>query len=144
MSPLAARTVAGFARTASGILVVLGTLGLVRGHFGGFISSEGVAMLTLTASPLTYLVLLAAGLVGIAMALRLEPARRYALWVGVIGVVWGLLEFVLRDTSADIFGRDTGIALLTIGIGVAGLVVWTCSRSPKTGPRPETELRQLG
>jgi hypothetical protein len=46
----------------------------------------------------------------------------------VIGVPWGLLEFVLRDTSADIFGRDTGLALLTIGIGVVGLAAWAWSR----------------
>ena len=128
MSPLAARAVGGFARTASGIMVVLGALGLVRGHFRGFTSSKGVPLLTLTASPLTFVILLGAGLVGIAMALRLELARKYALWVGVIGVPWGLLEFVLRDSSADIFGRDTGIALVTVGIGAVGLAVWACAR----------------
>ena len=108
--------------------MVLGALGLVRGHFRGFASSKGVPLLTLTASPLTFVILLGAGLVGIAMALRLELARKYALWVGVIGVPWGLLEFVLRDSSADIFGRDTGIALVTVGIGAVGLVVWACAR----------------
>ena len=129
MSPLAARAVGGFARTASGFLALFGTLGLIRTHLRGFTSSEGVSLLSFTASPLTHVINLAAGLVGIAMALRLESARRYALWVGATGVVWGLLEFVLRDTSADIFGRDSGLALVTIGIGVAGLAVWAFSRA---------------
>jgi len=128
VNPLAARAVGGFTRTASGFFVVVGTLGLIRGHFDGFMSSEGVPLLSLTASPLTYVVLLAAGLVGIAMALRLESARSYALWVGVIGVPWGLLEFVLGDTSADIFGRNTCLALVTVGIGAVGLAVWAWSR----------------
>ena len=134
MSPLAARTVGGFARTASGFFVVLGTLGLVREHFDGFASHHGVRLLSLTASPLTYVVLLAAGLVGIAMALRLESARSYALWVGAIGVPWGLLEFVLGDTSADIFGRNTRLAWITIGIGVVGLAVWAWSRPARRDP----------
>ncbi len=136
MSPLAARAVGGFAHTASGFFVVLGAVGLIRTHFRRFTSSDGVSLLTITASPLTHVVFLAAGLVGIAMALGLESARRYALWVGSIGVAWGLLEFVLRDTTADVFGRDTGLALVTIGIGVAGLAVWACSRSPE-GPNGE-------
>ncbi len=136
MNPLAARAVGGFARTASGLFVVLGTLGLVRGHFDGFTSSHGVPLLSLTASPLTYVVLLAAGLVGIAMALRLESGRGYALWVGAIGVPWGLLEFVLGDTSADIFGRDTGLASVTIGTGVVGLAVWAWSRPARSDADP--------
>lgn len=127
MSPLAARAVVGFARLASGVLVVLGALGLIRTRLTGFTSSEGVPLFTFTASPLTHVICLVAGLVGIAMALQPESARSYALWVGVIGVTWGLLEFVLRDGSADIFGRDAGLALVTLGIGVAGLVVWAAS-----------------
>jgi hypothetical protein len=137
VNPLAARAVGGFARTASGLFVVLGTLGLVRGHFDGFTSSHGVRLLSFTASPLTNVILLAAGLVGITMALRLESARNYALWVGAIGVPWGLLEFVLGDGSADIFGRDTGLALLTIGVGVAGLAVWAWSRPAPHDADPE-------
>lgn len=128
MSLLAARAVEAFARTASGIMVVLGALGLIRGHFDGFASHTGVPILSFTASPLTNVVLLAGGLIGIAMATRLASARAYARWVGVIGVVWGLAEFVVGDSPADIFGRDTGLALLTIGTGVAGLAVWAWSR----------------
>ncbi len=127
MSPLAARAVVGFARLASGVLVVLGALGLIRTRLTGFTSSEGVPLFTFTASPLTHVICLVGGLVGIAMSLHPESARSYALWIGVIGVVWGLFEFVLRDGSADIFGRDAGLALVTLGIGVAGLVVWAAS-----------------
>lgn len=136
MKPLAERTVRGFAQTASGLLVVLGTLGLVRTHFTDFASSEGVALLSFTGNPLTHVIELAAGLTGIAMAVRLASARRYALWVGAIGLPWGLLEFAVRDTSADIFGRDTGIALVTIGIGVAGLAAWAWSRPDGPAAQP--------
>ncbi len=133
VSPLAARAVSGFARTASGLLVVLGAIGLIRTGLTGFTSNEGVPLFTFTASPLTNVIFLGAGLVGIAMALRPESARTYALWVGVTGVVWGLLEFILRDGSADIFGRDTGLALVTVGIGTAGLVVWAWSGLGRSG-----------
>ncbi len=112
---------------ASGLLVVLGTLGLIRTGLTGFTSNEGVPLLTFTASPLTHVICLGAGLVGIAMARGPESSRAYALWVGAIGVPWGLLEFILGDGSADIFGRDTGLALVTLGIGAAGLAVWAWS-----------------
>ena len=138
MSPLAARAVGGYARFASGLLTVLGTVGLIRTHFTGFTSSEGVSLLTFTASPLTHLIMLVAGLVGIAMARRLETARRYVLWIGIGGVVWGLLEVVLGDSSADIFGRDGGLATLTVGIGVAGLAVWWSGRGEVPAPTPGT------
>lgn len=128
MSPLAARALGGYARFVSGLLTVLGMVGLIRTHFTGFASSDGVALLTFTANPLTHVIMLAGGLVGIALALRLETARRYVVWVGVVGVAWGLLEFVLRDSSADIFGRDSGLAALTVTIGVVGLVVWWAAR----------------
>jgi Domain of unknown function (DUF4383) len=135
VNPLAARAVTALTRFASGLFTVLGTLGLVRGHFTDFVAHKGVPLISLRASPLTNLVMLALGLIGIAMATHLDTSRRYALWVGVIGVVWGLIELVVRDTSADIFGRDGGLAALTVGVGIAGLAVWAWSR-PGLGPEP--------
>lgn len=129
MNALAVRALGGYVRTVSGLLLFLGTLGLVRTRFDGFVSNEGVGLLTFTGNPLTHLIHLVAGLAGVLMASRTESARRYALIVGAGGTAWGLLEFVLRDTSADIFGRDTGFALVVIGIGVAGLAVWAWSRA---------------
>lgn len=128
MNALAVRALGGYVRTVSGLLLFLGTLGLVRTRFDGFVSNEGVGLLTFTGNPLTHLIHLIAGLAGVLMASRVDSARRYALIVGVGGIVWGLLEFVLRDTSADIFGRDTGFAVLTVGIGVTGLAAWAWSR----------------
>lgn len=133
MSPLAARAACGFARLASGLLVLLGTLGLVRTHLTGFTSNEGVPLFTFTASPLTHVICLVAGLVGVAMALQPGSSRSYALWIGAGGVIWGLLEFVLRDGSADIFGRDRGMAVLTLAIGIAGLAVWVATRPMNGG-----------
>jgi Domain of unknown function (DUF4383) len=128
VTPLAARFVGSYAQFVSGLATVLGTVGLIRTHFDGFAAHQGVSFATFTVNPLTNIILLAAGLIGIAMARRLEAARGYARWVGIGGVVWGLLEFVLRDSSADIFGRDRGLATLTLVVGLGGLGVWWAAR----------------
>ena len=129
MTRLAERAVIGSARFVSGLLTIVGLVGLLKTSFSGFAASEGVAFLGVTVNPLTNLIHLAAGLVGIAMATQLDRAHRYLGAVGIGGVVFALLEFVLGDSGADIFGRDTRLAIvqLVVALGAAGVWFWARS-----------------
>jgi hypothetical protein len=129
------RAVVRYAQFVSGFFFLFGTISLLKSHFGGFTSSEGGQIFGMRMSPLTAVIQLVVGLVGIAMALSLEGARRFALLVGVVGVPFALLEFVVRDSSADIFGRDTRIALLQLAVALLGLAAWWWSRPAPAGSR---------
>jgi len=138
VSDLRLRALVLYAQFASGLFVVLGVVGLVKSHFHAFASSNGVALLGMRVSPLMSLIHLTVGLVGIAMAITPERSRRYAMLVGAVGTPFALLEFVLGDSSGDIFGRDGDVALVQLVVALLGLAVATWSRaaaaaSPRTG-----------
>ncbi len=135
MNALAERGIFTFARGASGLFLFLGILGLLRTHFGGFADSDGTALLWMSVNPLTNLIHLLAGLVGVAMAQQLSRAARYTLAVGLVAVPFGLLELALGDSSADIFGRDGTLAVLHVVVGAIGLAVWAGARRPASGAR---------
>jgi len=122
------RAVVRYAQFVSGLFLLLGAIGLLKSHFGGFTSSEGFQLFGMRMSPLTAVIQFVVGLVGVAMALSLEGARRFALLVGVVGVPFALLEFAFGDSSADIFGRDTRIALLQLAVALLGLALAWWSR----------------
>jgi hypothetical protein len=130
---LAQRAVTAYAQTASGLLLVLGALALLRDQFTGFVDSEGVSILWTTASPLMSLVHVAAGVAGVVMARTVAGARRYAWIVGVAGLVLGALEPILGDGDADILGRDTTMALVHLVVGVSGVAVALWSRADAAG-----------
>ena len=129
------RTVVLYAQFASGIFIFLGMIGLFKEHFAGFASSEGFELFRLRVNPLMCVIHLTVGLVGVAMALTVSGARRFVLWTGVVGVPFAVLEFVLGDSDADIFGRDGDVALVQLAIAVIALGVawWT---RPSTVPAP--------
>ena len=128
MNALVERVTLSFGRFASGALFVLGAVGLFRTHFDGFADSAGIPLLTFTVNPLMNVVHLAAGGAGIVMTRTPGGAARYARVLGFAAVPFGLLEFVVGDSSSDIFGRDTGLAVCHIALGVAGVALWAWSR----------------
>ncbi len=129
MTRLAERLVIGSAQFVSGLLTIFGIVGLLKTGFSDFTSSDGVDVLRMTVSPLTNCIHLAVGLIGIAMATRLDRALRYLGIVGVAGVAFALLEFVLGDSSSDIFGRDTNMAIAELVVALWSLGVWFWARS---------------
>lgn len=129
MTRLAERVVIESARFVSGLLTLVGIVGLLKTGFSGFTASDGVDFLGMTVNPLTNCIHLAAGLVGIAMATRLDKALRYLAVIGVAGMVFGLLEFVLGDSSSDIFGRDANMAVYELLVAAWSLGVWLWARS---------------
>lgn len=124
---LAERAVFIAAQFVSGLLTIVGTVGLLKTSSSDFTASEGVSFLGVTVNPLTNVIHLAAGLIGIAMATRLDRALRYLVVIGAGGVVFALLEFVLPD-SADIFGRDTSLAIVQLIVALGALGVWAWAR----------------
>ena len=128
MTRLRERAVNGTAQFVSGLLTLVGVVGLLKTSFSDFAASEGVHFIGMTVNPLTNLVHLGAGLVGIAMATRLDRAQRYLAAVGGGGAVFALLEFVLGDSGADIFGRDTNLAIAQLVVAVGALAVWWWAR----------------
>jgi peptidoglycan/LPS O-acetylase OafA/YrhL len=135
MTPLKARAVGAYARLVSGLFVVLGVVGLLKTQFHGFASNEGASLLHMTVNPLMNLIHLAAGLIGIWIIRDLGRARRYCLCVGAVALILGLLEFVVRDSSADILGRDATLGGAHAILGAVGLAVALWSR-PKGIERP--------
>ena len=131
---LAERAVFAAAQFVSGLLTVFGIVGLLKTSLSDVAAREGVAFFGMTVNPLTNLIHLAAGLIGIAMATRLDRAQRYLVVIGAGGVVFALLEFVLPD-SADIFGRDTNLAIAQLIVALGALGVWAWARpSLQTAP----------
>ena len=129
MTRLAERVVTGSAQFVSGALTLFGIVGLLKTSLTDFASSDGVGFLWMTVNPLTNCIHLAVGLIGIAMATRLDRALRYIGIVGVAGIVFALLEFALGDSGADIFGRDTNMAVAQLLIAAWSLGVWFWARS---------------
>ena len=129
MIRLAERLVIGSAQFVSGLLTFFGIAGLLKTGFSGFTASDGVEFLGMTVNPLTNCIHLAAGLIGIAMATRLDRALRYLGIIGAAGVVFALLEFVLGDSGSDIFGRDTTMAIAELVVALWSLGVWFWARS---------------
>lgn len=134
---LAERAVTNSAQFVSGLLTIFGVVGLLRTGFSDFAASDGVSFFGIMVNPLTNLIHLVAGLIGIAMATRLDGAHRYLRAVGAVGVPFALLEFVLGDSSADIFGRDTKLAIAQLVVALGSLGVWFWTRpSSRAGLSP--------
>ena len=125
---LAERAATSSAQFVSGLLTIVGAVGLLKTRFSDFAASDGVHFIGVTVNPLTNLVHLVVGLVGIAMATRLDRAHRYLRAVGAGGVVFAILEFVLGDSGADIFGRDTRMAIAQLVFALGALAVWFWTR----------------
>lgn len=132
MTPLSRRALVGWVRWAGGVVFILGLLGLFRGHFSDFLGHEGVSILGFTGSPLTNVIHLLAGLTLIAVLGSLAATRTAGLALGIGFTVFGLLEFVLGDGTADIFGRNTRMGVLDLVIGLTGLAVWFWERAERT------------
>ncbi len=128
MTRLAERAVTAAAQFLSGLLTVVGVVGLLKTSLSDFAASDGVNFIGVTVNPFTNLLHLGAGLVGIAVGTRLDRAHRYLGALGVGGVVFAVLEFILGDSGSDIFGRDTDLAIAQLILALGALGIWFWAR----------------
>lgn len=115
IGPARARVMGTVCRLVSGLLLLLGILGLLRA--GG--QGDTYALSVFTVHPLTGLVWTALGLVGIAMSTSAERTHRYLVGAGALLVVWALLGLLLDGRPSDVFVRDAELIALN---GILGLL----------------------
>lgn len=102
-------------RFVSGLLVLLGIVAVLQTKGQG-----GTWTLTVfTIHPLTGVVWLVLGLVGVAMSVTLERARRYLTGAGVLLVAWAVLCLLLDGRPSDFFVRDGDLIAFN---GILGLL----------------------
>ncbi len=128
------RAIVGMSRFASGVLFSLGLLGVLKS--GTDDSPE--QLLVFAIHPLTAVIWLVMGLVGIAMSV--EPRRAQLYLIGTAGILltWAVLCLLLGAGVSQIVARDLAtLALYLIG-GVACLIV-ALAPFPKGAERTDTD-----
>jgi Domain of unknown function (DUF4383) len=85
-----------------------------------------VGLLMFTVNPLTNVIHLAAGLIGIGMTVDATWARRYCLILGVLGLPFSIAGFLLDGTLSDFFAANAELNTLHLATAIAalGLAVW--------------------
>jgi hypothetical protein len=100
----------------SATLLMLGIVGMLETRL-----EETVELTVITVHPVTAVVWLVMGLVGIAMSTVPARARRYLLGAGCLLTLWGLLCLVLDGSPSDVFARDAALVVLLLVGGVLSL-----------------------
>lgn len=124
----------GMSRFASGVLFVLGLLGMLKS--GTDASPE--QLLVFAIHPLTAAIWLVMGLVGIAMSV--EPRRAQLYLIGTAGILltWAVLCLLLGAGVSQIVARDLAtLALYLIGGGACLIVA--LAPSPGGAERTATD-----
>jgi hypothetical protein len=120
-----------YARLVSGAVVTLGMLGMLETGWGGFADAEGSQLLRFTVNPLTNVLHLALGLVGVAMALAPEGSRRYLIGAGALLTAWGVIGFAVQGSASDPFASNGAMnaAHLASGLIALALALWPGRRT---------------
>ena len=126
-----------FARAASGVYLILGILGLMMTGFDYFSNVTGIGLLVFTVNPLTNVIHLAVGVIGIAMTVDVVWARRFCLILGVLGLPFAIVGFLLDGSLSDYFAANPELNTLHLvtAVGALGLALWP-DRAP-TEAEPE-------
>jgi hypothetical protein len=111
------------ARIVSGALFALGLLGMLKTGTDDLGSDSAEHMFVFTVHPLTAIVWLALGLVGMGMATDGRRARRYLIPVGVILLVWAILALAGAGSSTQLFVDDGHVIALHLAGAAASLLV---------------------
>jgi hypothetical protein len=117
------RAAIGLVRAISGGLVFLGTVGLLRTGADDFGSGSTKDLEGLTVHPLTALVWLVIGLVGVAMSVAPARARLFLIGVGSLLVLWGLVAILTGGEASTFFTDDPPVVALHLVAGAAALLV---------------------
>ena len=117
------RAAVGLTRFIGGTLLFLATVGLLRTGIGDFGSGSTKDLAGLTVHPLTALVWLALGLVGVAMSVDPARARLFLIGAGGLLVPWGLVALLTGGEVSTFFTDDAPVVALHLALGVAALLV---------------------
>ena len=131
------RAVAATARSLSGVALTLGMLGLLNTGLDGLTSDSAETLFVFLAHPVTALVWLIIGLVGIASAVDPVRARRFLVAVGGLLVAWALLALALGDDVSQVLTRDRAVVALHLIGGAVSLAV-------ALAPLPDILTQALG
>lgn len=126
-----ARAVTGTARTLSGVLFSLGLLGVLNTGLDDMGGDSAQNLFVFLVHPVTALVWLVIGLVGIAMAVRPDRAQRFLAAVGALLVAWALLALALGDDVSQVLTRDRAVVALHL---VCGLLALGAAVAPLPAP----------
>jgi Domain of unknown function (DUF4383) len=124
------------ARLISGVYLILGILGMMVTGFDHFSNVTGVGLLMFTVNPLTNLIHLVVGLVGIGMTVSATWARRFCLIVGVLGLPFAIAGFLLDGSLSDFFAANPPLNALHLATALAalGLALWPDRAAPERAP----------
>lgn len=120
---LVRRAVVAVARWTSGLLFLVGLLGLLRGQFDRFASPPAIDVLWLSATPLGHLLLFVLGFAGIVALRTTAAARRSLIVTGAVLVVLGPAGQLL-----DALSFNTRMTVALVALGVVALAVATVGR----------------
>jgi hypothetical protein len=84
---------------------------------------ETATLTIFTVHPITALVWLLIGLVGVAMSVGPRSAQVFLLGAGILLGAWGILCLVLGDATSDVFARDTSLIVLLLVYSAISLAV---------------------
>lgn len=121
------RAVTGTARGVSGVAVTLGLLGLLNTGPDDLGSDSAETLFMFLVHPVTAIVWLVVGLVGIAMAVDPARARLFLLVVGPLLLAWALLALALGDDASQALTRDRDVVALHL---IGGLLCVLAAAAP--------------
>jgi len=99
-------------------LLALGIVGMLQTRL-----DKTQELLVFTVHPLTAVIWLVLGLVGVAMSIEPRRARRFLGGAGVLLTAWGLLCLLLDGSPSDLFARDPELVALLLVAGVGSILV---------------------
>jgi hypothetical protein len=105
-----------YAQIASGWFLMLGLIGLLFTGFGG----EPRDVFWFYQAPLTSVIYIAIGMVGIPMAVRPGTATGFSLGLGVVLILWALTAIALGGSPA-VFTNDRQVLAMQLLFGLAGV-----------------------
>jgi hypothetical protein len=116
-----ARALVATGRLVSGVLLIIGILGMLDTRL-----DETAVLVVFTIHPLTAVVWFVLGVAGVAMSVDARLAQLYLASTGALLVVWAILGLVLDGSPSDLFARDAQLialhlvgGLLALGVAVA-------------------------
>jgi hypothetical protein len=121
-TPVAWRAQVPLARLISHTYLMLGILGLLYTGFDFFSNVTGVSFLGFTVNPLTNVIHIGVGMVGIPMALTPWGARAFLRLIGILGVPFAVTGLVVQDTLSDFFARNPALVWTHLGTAIVALL----------------------
>lgn len=113
----------GTARSISALFLFLGIVGLLGTSTGEFGSGSTKDLAGLTVHPLSALVWLVIGLVGVPLSVVPVRARLFLIGAGGLLVLWALIGLVTAGDVSTFFTDDPHVVALYLIAGGAALLV---------------------